>query len=128
MMPVAMRRLASIALLVALALSAPALAASYPVSGRWTYNYSAEQGPAPQCTGRVTEFRGDRRFDSGGGVPDYRNVSVAEAGASRYRIVDEIFTGQVQRGHVDYTLRLIDPDHIELAFASGSTVRLRRCG
>jgi hypothetical protein len=31
------------------------------------------------------------------------------------------------RGHVDYTLRIIDGDHIELTFVSGATVLLRRC-
>lgn len=108
-------------------LSTPALADSYPVSGRWTFDYSAEKGPAPQCTGRIVDFRGERRFDTGGGVPDYRNISVTPAGTSRYQIVDEIFTGQI-RGHVDYTLRIIDADHIELTLASGSTQLLRRCG
>jgi hypothetical protein len=99
---------------------------SYPVSGRWTYNYSPEKGPAKQCTPPRMEFRGERRFDMRGSVPDYRNVSVTPAGASRYRIVDRIFNGQV-RGHVDYTLRMIDRDHMELMLTSGGTVRLRRC-
>lgn len=110
----------------ALMFAAPALADSYPVAGRWTYNYSPEKGPAKQCTGRRMEFAGQRRFDTAGGTRDFRNVSVTPAGAARYRIVDEIFTGQV-RGHVDYTLRLIDGDHLELKFASGTTTLLRRC-
>jgi hypothetical protein len=103
-----------------------AFAASYPVSGRWTYNYSSEKGPAKQCGTRYMDFRGERRFDVGGSVPDYRNVSVTSSG-SDYAIVDELFNGQI-RGHVDYTLHLIDGDHLEMTLASGSNVRLRRCG
>jgi hypothetical protein len=72
------------------------------------------------------EFSGERRFDTAGGVRDYRIVSLTPAGRSRYRIVDEVFNGQV-RGHVDYTIRLIDSDHIEMAPEGGATVRLRRC-
>jgi len=112
-------------LLAALLCAVPAHAASYPVSGRWTYNYSSEKGPAKQCGARRMEFRGERRFDTGGGVPDYRNVSIQRAGRE-YRIVDEFFTGQT-RGQVSYTLRMIDADHIELALATGAIIRLRRC-
>jgi hypothetical protein len=117
---------ALVILLAALLAGAPAAAASYPVSGHWTYNYSAEEGPAPQCDGRRMEFAGERRFDTAGGARDFRNVSVTPAGPALFRIVDEIFTGQVH-GHVDYTLRIIDSDHIELTFVSGTTVLLRRC-
>jgi hypothetical protein len=121
------RAVALIAFAAALA-GTPALAASYPVAGRWTYNYSDEKGPAPQCTGRQMTFQGERRFDTAGAVRDFRNISVTPAGASRYRIVDEIFNGQIKGGHVDMTLRLIDNDHLELTPVSGGTVRLRRCG
>lgn len=115
-----------IALLAVLVAGASALADTYPVSGRWTYNYSPDKGPAKQCGSRHMDFRGDRRFDTGGSVPDYRNMSVTKTGR-QYAIVDEIFNGQV-RGHVDYTLRLIDADHLEIMFANGSRILLRRCG
>ena len=69
------------------------------------------------------EFRGERRFDTGGSVPDFRNVSIGTDGAD-YRISDEMFTGQI-RGHVDYRLHVIDSDHIALTFASGTRIH---CG
>ena len=115
------------AVLAALALAAPAFADSYPVSGNWTYDYSADKGPAKQCGERRMEFRGERRFDTVGSVPDYRNMSVTAAGGSQYRIVDEVFNGQIQHGHMSFTLRLIDNDHIELTLDSGGSYLLRRC-
>jgi hypothetical protein len=73
------------------------------------------------------EFRGDRRFDTGGGVPDYRNRSISLAGQSRYRVVDEFFTGQI-RGQASYELRRIDPEHVELLLApGGKRIKLRPC-
>jgi hypothetical protein len=120
-------RLGITAVLAVFVTAAPALAGSYPVSGNWTYNYSPEKGPAKQCGDKHMEFRGERRFDTGGGVPDYRNISVTPAGSSEYRIVDEVFNGP-QHGHMSFTLKLIDNDHIELALASGGNIRLRRCG
>jgi hypothetical protein len=114
------------ALLLASA-SSSALAASYPVSGKWTYENAASEGPATTCDAdrRIMEFAGQRRFDTGGGVPDYRNVSIQQTEIAEYRIVDEFFTGQI-RGRANYTLRLIDPDHIEIEMA-GKTIALRRC-
>jgi hypothetical protein len=120
-------RLGVAAVLAALALAPPALAGSYPVSGNWTYDYSSEKGPAKQCGDRRMEFQGERRFDTVGGVPDYRNISVTASGESQYRIVDEVFNGP-QHGHMNFTLRVIDSDHIELALGSGGSIRLRRCG
>jgi hypothetical protein len=74
-----MRSLILSALLVA-ALSAPAVADDYPVSGRWGVSTSSTKG-AIDCTGtRVISFNGNQRKDSGGGVPAYRNVSVTSAG------------------------------------------------
>lgn len=102
-----------------------AIAASYPVSGKWTYENTAGEGPAPECGARYMEFAGERRFDKGGGVPDYRNRSVSRNGAE-YRLVDEFNTGQI-RARVDYTMRLIDSDHIELKLPQGKTITLRRC-
>jgi hypothetical protein len=118
-------RLAVGSIALAAALSAAPAYAAYPVSGRWTYDYSADKGPARECGPRHMEFRGERRFDTGGSVPDYRNVSVTRAGA-QYRVVDEFFTGQI-RGNVYYTLRPIDADHLELTLATGATILLRRC-
>lgn len=120
------RHIAFAAALAALLIGGPALAATYPVSGDWTYNYSAEKGPAKECGPRHMEFRGERRFDTGGSVPDYRIESIEPSGSSEYRITDTIFTGPVQNAHVDYTLRLIDNDHIELKLMSGG-ILLRRC-
>ena len=68
------------ALLVALA--APALADTYPVSGRWGQSASTQKGPI-ECHGRrVITFSGNQRRDTGGGVPSYRNV-LGDAGRAR---------------------------------------------
>jgi hypothetical protein len=110
----------------ALLSSATAFAAGYPVSGTWTYDYSPEKGPAKECGSRRMEFAGDQRRDTGGGVPTYRNVSVTGAGTATFRIVDEFATGQIN-ARLEYTLRLIDDDHLEIKLASGPTILLRRC-
>jgi hypothetical protein len=102
-----------------------AVAASYPVSGKWTYENTDGEGPAPECGKRTMEFVGERRFDKGGGVPDYRNLSVLRNGAE-YRLLDEFNTGQI-RARLDYTMRLVDNDHIELKLPHGKTIILRRC-
>lgn len=112
-------------MLALIASGGPSVAASYPVSGRWTYADAAAPGPALVCGPRYVDFRGERRFDPGGSVPDYRLRSIAHVGTA-YRITDELFNGQVH-GHVDYMLRLVDPDHVVLHFATGDTVLLRRC-
>jgi hypothetical protein len=102
-------------------------AASYPVAGRWTYDHAAENGPAKNCGARKMEFQGERRLDSVGGVPEYRNLSVAQTSASSYQVVDEFFTVQI-RGRMEFTLRIIDPDHIEIHLVrAGKTFMLRRC-
>jgi len=113
-------------LAAALTAAAPAFAASYPVSGAWTYDYSPEKGPAKECGSRRMEFSGDQRRDTAGGVPAYRNVSVTRAGPARFQIVDEFATGQIN-ARLEYTLRLIDEDHIEIKLASGPSILLRRC-
>ncbi len=114
---------------VALALSANgALADAYPVSGRWTYENASRPGPAKICGGRTMEFRGAQRFDTGGGVPQYRNVSVDRASPGLFAVVDEFFNVQT-RGRVTYALRILDEDHIVLRLAlTGATIPLRRCG
>jgi hypothetical protein len=107
-------------------LSAPALADSYPVSGRWGQSNSSEKGPIDCGNLRVIAFDGDQRTDSKGGVPAYRNKSVSAAG-STFRIVDEFTTGQIRNAHVNYTLRQTDADHIELNMQPGGLLKLQRC-
>lgn len=102
-----------------------AMAQSYPVSGKWTYEDTGGEGPARECGPRYMEFAGERRFDKGGGVPDYRNRSVTRNG-DEYRLVDEFNTGQV-RARVDYTMRRVDNDRVELKLPQGKTIPLRRC-
>jgi hypothetical protein len=108
------------------ALAAPALAASYPVSGKWGVSTGGEAGPI-DCTGiRVMSFDGDQRTDSKGGVPAYRNDSVTADGPSRFRIVDTFANAQVGNAHTEYTLQKIDADHIVLQMPGG-TLKLQRC-
>ena len=108
------------------ALAAPALADSYPVSGAWGQSTSSAKG-AIDCAGiRVITFNGNQRTDSNGGVPAYRNKSVTPEGSSGYRIVDQFSTGQINSGSVNYTLRQVDADHIEMNGQSG-TLKLQRC-
>jgi hypothetical protein len=118
-----MRKLILSATLVA-ALGAPALAANYPVSGRWGPEIAGKKGPI-DCTGRVIGFNGDTRTDSKGGVPAYRLKTISTAG-SAYRITDEFTTGQIRNGNTSYTLRQTDADHIVMQMQSG-TLNLQRC-
>jgi hypothetical protein len=102
-----------------------AVAQSYPVSGKWSYEDTGGDGPAPECGKRYMEFSGERRFDTGGGVPDYRNRSVTRDG-DEYRLVDEFNTGQI-RARVDYNIRRVDNDRIQLKLPQDKSVTLRRC-
>ena len=102
-----------------------AVAQSYPVTGKWTYEDTGGEGPARDCGKRYMDFQGERRFDTGGGVPDYRNRSVSGDG-DEYRLSDEFNTGQI-RARVDYNIRRVDNDRIELKLPYNKTVRLRRC-
>jgi hypothetical protein len=99
---------------------------AYPVSGTWTYDNPSGDGPAKDCGQRYMTFQSPERFDTGGGVPNFRNVSVQDSGTDEYRIVDEFATGQI-RARASYTLRILDDDHIVI-LAAGHTIRLRRCG
>ncbi len=102
-------------------------AATYPVSGKWTYNDPGGDGPAKECGTRYMEFSGEQRFDKGGGVPGYRNLSIAPSGSNSFQVVDQFATGQINARSA-YTLRRIDNDHIELLLqAGGKTIKLRRC-
>jgi hypothetical protein len=113
------------ALLALAALTAPAAADTYPVSGRWGESASSEKGPIDCSKLRVIAFNGDQRTDSKGGVPAFRNVSVTPSGAG-YRIVDAFATGQIT-GRTTMTLRKVDAEHLDVTFEPGGPVKLRRC-
>ena len=121
-----MRTTILVALLIT-ALATPALAQTYPVSGRWGESSNSEKGTI-DCTGnrRIIGFFGNQRTDSNGGVPEYRNVSVQSVGQSDYRIVDEFSNAMVSAGHVEYTLRKIDSDRIVMN-QSSTVLNLQRC-
>lgn len=102
-----------------------AVAANYPVTGKWTYEAKGGDGPAKECGKRYMDFQGEQRFDTGGGVPAYRNRSVEDSG-DEYRIVDEFNTGQIN-ARMNYALRKIDDNHIELKLPQGKTIVLQRC-
>ena len=102
-----------------------AVAQSYPVTGKWTYDDTGGDGPAKECGKRYMDFRGERRFDTGGGVPDYRNRSVTQDG-DNYSLVDEFNTGQIN-ARLNYNIRRVDNDRIELKLPANKTVKLRRC-
>ena len=106
-------------------LAAPALADSYPVSGR--FGPRANDKGTIDCSDRVIAFEGNQRTDSNGGVPAYRNKSVTADGASRWRVVDEFTTGQISAAHTTYTLQRVDDDHIVMNLQPGGTLNLQRC-
>lgn len=110
-----------------LALSAPTFAASYPVSGKWGQSASSEKGAIDCSKLRVIAFNGDTRTDSKGGVPAFRNKSITPEAPGRYRVVDEFTTGQIRNGHINYTLRQVDADHIEMNMQQGGMLKLQRC-
>lgn len=121
-----MRLFIATALLAGL-FATPALAASYPVQGRWGESTSLDKEPI-DCAGRhVIAFRGERRFDSRGGVPDLRAIAVEARSDDSYRIVEEFRTGQINARN-RLTLRVMtDPDRIALAPQRGPTLTLRKC-
>jgi hypothetical protein len=108
------------------AAAVPALAQVYPVQGRSGESASSEKGAIDCTSKRVIEFTGNQRTDSNGGVPAYRNQSVVPEGPSTFRVVDEFSTGQISNGHTSYTLRQVDPDHIELVMEAGA-MKFQRC-
>ncbi len=110
-----------------LMLAPPAQAGNYPVSGKWGQTASAEKGPVDCSKLRVVAFSGSQRTDSKGGVPAYRNRSVENTGAGQFRVVDEFTTGQIGNAHVNYALRAIDADTLEMTMEKGGTLRLRKC-
>lgn len=99
----------------------------YPVSGRWTYKDPKGDGPSPTCDGRVMTFSGMQRFDTGGGVSQFRNVRTERVDATTYRILDEFFNVMI-RGKLGFELQVRDPDHIAVLLDTGEGYLLRRCG
>jgi hypothetical protein len=125
----AMKKMLCIAALAcfATALAAPAFADNYPVSGRWGQSTSTEKGPIDCSKLRVISFNGNQRTDSNSGVPAYRNRTVQSAGAGHYRVEDEFTTGQIANAHVNYTLRVVDAETLEMNQAKGGALTLRKC-
>ena len=120
-----MVRLLMIVALVAA--SAPALADSYPVSGRFGVVPSFTDKPLDCAGKRIVAFNGNQRTDSKGGVPAYRNRSVEPAGASRWKVIDIFTTGQISNAQAIYTLHAIDDQHVEMAMQPGGMLKLQRC-
>jgi hypothetical protein len=112
---------------VVLLMVTAALADTYPISGKWTYDNPKAEGPAQDCGTRFMSFEGDQRRDTGGSVPAYRNFTVEQVGNTRYRVTDQFATGQISARQT-YTLRLVDKDHIEIDLQAGPVIALRRCG
>jgi len=110
-----------------LAGAAPAFAASYPVQGKWGESISTSQEPVDCTHLRTVDFRGERRFVTGGGVPDFRAVSVERQGENAWRIVEEFRTGQINARNQLRLRRMSEPERVELKLARGGTVTLRKC-
>lgn len=112
---------------VTFVLSTPALADTYPVSGRFGVVSSFTDKPL-DCQGkRVVAFNGDQRTDSNGGVPAYRNRSVQDAGASTWNVVDIFTTGQISNAQAVYTLRQVKDGRLEMTMQPGGTIKLQKC-
>lgn len=118
-------------LIVAIALSLPAAtvaqAAIYPIEGYWGVTASTQKGPVDCSRLRVIGFRGNQRIDSDGGVPAYRNQSIQQNGPNNFRIVDEFTTGQISNGQARYTLKIVEPDRVEINQRPGGLLKLRKC-
>src|SRR5215831_4259944 len=106
------------------ALAMPALADTYPVSGRWGQSASQVKGTIDCSNRRVISFYGDQRTDSSGGVPAYRNKSVTKVG-SGYRIVDVFTNGQINNAQVVYTMSITDDNRVALSGQTGA-IKLQR--
>jgi len=106
--------------------AAAALADTYPVSGKWTYDNPRAEGAAEDCGSRYMSFEGNQRRDTGGSVPSFRNFKVEQIGNAQYRVTDQFDNAMINARQI-YTLRLVDDDHIEIQLQSGPTIALRRC-
>lgn len=121
-----MTRLLSLVVAVA-ALSAPALAGTYPVDGRFGVVTSFTDKPLDCAGKRVVAFNGDQRTDSKGGVPAYRNRSVTADGAATWKVIDIFTTGQISNAQAIYTLRAVKADQLEMTMQQGGSLKLQRC-
>ena len=115
---------AALGLAFLVALSNNAFADSYPVQGRWGAGQPSKQ-PVDCSNLRVIAFNGDQRTDSRGGVPAYRNISVTPSSGGAL-VVDEFNTGQI-RARVNFTLRQVDPNNVEMDQQRGGLLKLQRC-
>lgn len=113
--------------LAGMALCPPVLAEAYPVSGKWGVSTSSEKGPIDCSKLRVITFYEGQRTDSGGSVPAFRNRSVKQEGSGRYGIVDVFTNGQISNAHVNYSLQIVDTDHLEMNLQKGGLLKLRKC-
>jgi len=108
-------------------LAVTAQAANYPIDGRWGVTASTQKGLI-DCSGlRVIAFNGNQRTDSHGGVPAFRNQSIQQNGRNNFRIVDEFTTGQISNAQARYTLKIVEPDRVELNQQPGGLLKLRKC-
>lgn len=115
------------AVTIACLLAAPAFAATYPVQGKWGESNSTDKKPVNCVNLRTIDFQGERRLDSGGGVPDFRALTVQPQGPAVWRVTEEFRTGQVKaRNNVVLRLKS-DPDRIEIDPDRGATLKLRKC-
>ncbi|HWK95123.1 MAG TPA: hypothetical protein VNR39_06850 [Pseudolabrys sp.] len=108
-------------------LAVNAQAANYPITGHWGVTASSEKGPVDCSRLRVIAFNGNQRTDSGGGVPAFRNQSIQQNGSNTFRIVDEFSTGQISNGQAKYTLKIVEPDRVEINQQPGGLLKLRKC-
>ncbi len=84
-----------------------------------------EKGPIDCSKLRVISFNDNQRTDSNGGVPACRNRTVQSVGAG-HRVEDEFATGQIANAHVNYTLRVVDAETLEINQAKGGALTLRK--
>jgi len=112
---------------LAVALASPAIAAEYPITGRFGVGAFADPGPVDCTHLRVVSFYGDQRRDSNGGVPAYRNRSIVLSGARSFDVIDEFTTGQISNAQAIYTLRILDANRIEMDLQPGGRLTLQRC-
>lgn len=123
-----MARTTSLIVAIAVTLFAvPAQAGNYPIDGRWGVTASMQKGAVDCSRLRVIAFNGNQRTDSGGGVPTFRNRSIRQNGSREFRIVDEFTTGQISNAQARYTLKILEPDRVEINQRPGGLLKLRKC-
>ena len=60
-------------------------------------------------------------------MPAFRNQSIQQNGRNNFRIVDEFTTGQISNAQARYTLKIVEPDRVELNQQPGGLLKLRKC-